>query len=279
MAGSYPPDGERPELSEVKCGMTLEKFMKIGGLDDISNKIDDSNKTDISQPEGKASTETPQGSSDKDAKDKIEDESSGDRIDLNDYIFGNWETAWKGNNGLCVGRKEEFFMIVKESYSDAVDGAEKNQEKNFAEKDGMLDDVKKAVAFQAMVGFSYGLFYKLEFFDLTVSLTIFWAIAALQGIGLYAKEKHIGVHKYQETWVRHRNSLHKVQMEMVKYTQELAPYDVQDGDERDKTFKIRFLEIMNVNNEKFVDNMENKEISLSDLPDKLNLNTIKDTIT
>lgn len=269
---------------------SINKIKSFICLKKTNDKPDDSSKSEESQPENKESKteeksneKTTKDSSDKNVKTKTEektaDKTSEAKTDLNKRIFGSWEAAWKGNDGTCVGCKEEFWELVKENYEIFADGATRNQKNNFAEKDGILDSVKGVVAFQAVIGVVGGIFYKLEYIDFSIFLTFFLSAAALLSIVLYAKEKHIGVHKYQETWVRHRNSLSKIQMEMVKYSQKLAPYDVQDGDERDMTFKIRFMEIMNENNEKFVDNMENKEISLSDLPDKLNLKAIKDAIT
>ena len=269
---------------------SINKIKSFIYLKKTNDKPDDSSKSEESQPENKESKteeksngKTKKDSSNKNVKTKTEektaDKTSEAKTDLNKYIFGSWEAAWKGNDGTCVGCKEEFWVLVKENYKIFADGATRNQKNNFAEKDGILDSVKGVVAFQAVIGVVGGIFYKLEYIDFSIFLTFFLAAAALLSIVLYAKEKHIGVHKYQETWVRYRNSLSKIQMEMVRYSQELAPYDVQDGDERDMTFKIRFMEIMNENNEKFVDNMENKEMSLSDLPDKLNLKAIKDAIT
>lgn len=95
---------------------------------------------------------------------------------MNKYIFGSWEAAWKGNDGTCVGCKEEFWVLVKENYEIFADGATRNQKNNFAEKDGILDSVKAVVAFQAVIGVVGGIFYKLEYIDFSIFLTFFYLL-------------------------------------------------------------------------------------------------------
>lgn len=55
---------------------------------------------------------------------------------------------------------------------------------------------------------------------------------------------------------------------MVKYCNHLSPYD-KPGDDIDKLFMERIMAVLEINNSKFVANMENKEMQLSDLPGKI----------
>lgn len=83
------------------------------------------------------------------------------------------------------------------------------------------------------------------------------------GMGLYmfAKvvAKWIDIAKYQETWIRHATHVYMIEEQMLLYLLEMAPYDTG---ERRKVFQKKAIEIWNANQEKFIDNMENKEKSL-----------------
>lgn len=59
-----------------------------------------------------------------------------------------------------------------------------------------------------------------------------------------------------------------MQSEMVKYCNHLSPYD-KPGDDTNKMFMERIMSVLEINNSKFVANMENKEMQLSDLPSKI----------
>ena len=163
---------------------SINKIKSFICLKKTNDKSDDSSKSEESQPENKESKteeksngKTKKDSSNKNVKTKTEektaDKTSEAKTDLNKYIFGSWEAAWKGNDGTCVGCKEEFWVLVKENYKIFADGATRNQKNNFAEKDGILDSVKGVVAFQAVIGVVGGIFYKLEYIDFSIFLTFF----------------------------------------------------------------------------------------------------------
>lgn len=71
--------------------------------------------------------------------------------------------------------------------------------------------------------------------------------------------KWIDIKKYQETWARHSLHIHKMDMEMLLFISKMAPYD----DSQNKVlFAERILKIWDMNEDKFVHNMENKEKEL-----------------
>ena len=55
---------------------------------------------------------------------------------------------------------------------------------------------------------------------------------------------------------------------MVKYCNHLSPYD-KPGNDINGLFMERIMAVLEINNSKFVANMENKEMQLSDLPSKI----------
>ena len=104
--------------------------------------------------------------------------------------------------------------------------------------------------------------------DFTSFLPLLAIICILLAAYFYASVKSIEVRKYQETWARHQNAFFLMQSEMVKYCNHLSPYD-KPGDDIDKLFMERIMAVLEINNSKFVANMENKEMQLSDLPGKI----------
>ena len=56
------------------------------------------------------------------------------------------------------------------------------------------------------------------------------------------QKKHIGVHKYQETWVRHRNSLSKIQIFNASTCGDnCAPFILKLAKKKDLTINLRHL--------------------------------------
>lgn len=80
--------------------------------------------------------------------------------------------------------------------------------------------------------------------------------------------KWIDINKYQETWVRHSKTVNRLNSEMLKYVEEIGPYEQPfqwQEDQRRTIFIKSVLKIWNDNSEKFTDNMENKEKELMDV--------------
>lgn len=79
--------------------------------------------------------------------------------------------------------------------------------------------------------------------------------------------KWIDVKKYQETWCRHYFHLYMLRREIFRYIYGLQGYGEESG-KSDKDIKRlfikRFLKIEDVNTEKFVSNMETKEIRIGE---------------
>lgn len=87
------------------------------------------------------------------------------------------------------------------------------------------------------------------------------------------------VDKYQETWARHSHTLYQYQRVMMYYILDLPLKELNSEFEfstlnNDQIFMLIILQIMNGNINKFVNNMETKEETLTATVDKL-LSTLK----
>ena len=192
---------------------------------------------------------------------------------LNKSILNRWISLWDAN-ATNKSYKEDFQEVVEANYYFFKEEAKHNSLINFTEKGKIV----RLVKISAVV---IGLFSLCIFvicmvcivvvkkdIDFTSFLPLLIIICILLAAYLYASVKSIEVGKYQETWARHQNSFFLMQSEMVKYCNHLSPYDKQ-GDDIDKLFMERIMAVLEINNSKFVANMVNKEMQLSDLPGKI----------
>lgn len=74
--------------------------------------------------------------------------------------------------------------------------------------------------------------------------------------------KWLDIKKYQETWSRHSWDVHMMEAEMLKFISYIEPYDNVN---RKRIFVERIIKIWDENQNKFVNNMENKEKELMDI--------------
>ena len=77
------------------------------------------------------------------------------------------------------------------------------------------------------------------------------------------------IKKYQETWARHYFHHHLLNHEIIQYVYELGDYSNKNDFDSKYIFINKFLAIENLNMEKFVANLENKEIRIGDWPELL----------
>lgn len=183
--------------------------------------------------------------------------------DLNKSILQNWKTLWvertNSNNHII-----DFQEVVEANYKLFQAEARYNQSKNFNTKEEIVIRVKIIAIVIGII--CIFVFMKNNF---TSFLPLLVAICVLLAAYLYASVKAIEIKKYQETWARHQNSFFLMQAEMVKYCNRLSPYDKPYKDDINKLFMERIMAVLEINNSKFVANMEDKEMQLSDLPAKI----------
>lgn len=186
-------------------------------------------------------------------------------VSLNKSILNRWIVLW-GANTTNKSYRESFQEVVQANYNFFQEEAKHNSSKNFAEKGKIVRRVKTCALVIGLL--SLGIFVFKKDINFTSFLPLLVIICVLSAAYLYASVKRIEVRKYQETWARHQNSFFLMQSEMVKYCNHLSPYD-KPGDDINKMFMERIMAVLEINNSKFVANMENKEMQLSDLPSKI----------
>ena len=86
---------------------------------------------------------------------------------------------------------------------------------------------------------------------------------------IYIVSKWMDIKKYQETWARHYFHHHLLNHEIIQYVYELGDYSNKNDFDSKYIFINKFLAIENLNMEKFVANLENKEIRIGDWPELL----------
>lgn len=156
--------------------------------------------------------------------------------------------------------------MVEANYKFFQEAAKHNSSKNFSEKGKIVKRVKISALLMGLL--SLYIFVCKKDIDFTSFLPLLAIICILLAAYLYASVKSIEVRKYQETWARHQNAFFLMQSEMVKYCNHLSPYD-KPGNDINELFMERIMAVLEINNSKFVANMENKEMQLSDLPGKI----------
>ena len=184
---------------------------------------------------------------------------------LNKSILNRWIALW-GANATNKSYKENFQEVVEANYKFFQEAAKHNSSKNFSEKGKIVKRVKISALLMGLL--SLYIFVCKKDIDFTSFLPLLAIICILLAAYLYASVKSIEVRKYQETWARHQNSFFLMQSEMVKYCNHLSPYD-KPGNDINELFMERIMAVLEINNSKFVANMENKEMQLSDLPGKI----------
>ena len=206
---------------------------------------------------------------DEEIKDPLE-ESKNRIATLNKSILSRWIVLW-GANATNKSYKESFQEVVEANYKFFQEAAKHNSSKNFAEKEKIVRRVKISalvIGLLSLCIFVICMVVSKKDIDFTSFLPLLAIICILLAAYFYASVKSIEVRKYQETWARHQNAFFLMQSEMVKYCNHLSPYD-KPGNDINELFMERIMAVLEINNSKFVANMENKEMQLSDLPAKI----------
>lgn len=189
-------------------------------------------------------------------------------------ILQNWEDRWGGKEEK---KNDGFKEIVKSNYLLLQKKTEKNRDANFDAKEKILKRMHLKIFW---TGVLVMVVYLLQIvlsscpavnlkIDFSIFATVLVFLTALIGVDCYTSIKQIEVRKYQETWARQSYTLHQMQTEMVKYCEMLPPYNVSDSQAAKEQFMLNILDILDKNHKKFVDNLENKEAKLDDLPGKM----------
>lgn len=254
-----------------------------------SNELADISKC-AANGTGSPNEVTPKATQKKDTsfKDRIK---KGKSSKLERKILNRWKEEWGAEDKTAETEEEKMTWedLVISNYELFYEKAKKNRDMNFCLKRIVIIATVSVIVLIAAFGILLFLLThattasnsSLQIWGFSVALPINMSITqsisilafagVLAAAAMYTIIKVVEIKKYQETWARHRDALYKIQEEMVRYSENLSPYDgANDNELKKKLFKHRFLGILSDNNKKFVDNMENKEASLSDLPAQLN---------
>lgn len=200
-------------------------------------------------------------------KNEYEDECN---TEMTRGLYSKWSDKWKTTRGA------HSFLSFTESYAQsykiAFVGSRRNQAHNFWRKAIFVRWLQVFCLLQGIL-FIYAisayiycnLLHKwADAFDPAIiagfeaCLVVFGLIAAV------ASTKWIDVKKYQETWARHQYTLSMMDMEMMKYLDNLAPYDRGKTEKRNREFAQQIFRIQELNIEKFAKNLEEHEKGLLD---------------
>ena len=161
-----------------------------------------------------------------------------------------------------------FLKLYKEIYESCSYKASKNKNRNHFFK-LIFVIVLAGFYFRAII--TYRDIY-LEKENLCTNIVSSGAMFLFVVWGASIINKWIDIKKYQETWVRHSNHFFMLKREMIKFIEEMEPYEVyppQTDEQMAKKFIENILKIGETNQKRFSDNMNNKEKELMDVFDKI----------
>lgn len=177
-------------------------------------------------------------------------------------LIDEWSKVWNQNALVdCEGNiNNYFFHTFINGYREIEEKKDKNKNLNIAWKFAFI-----------LTMLAYGIFIcyyiKKNISKISImSWTIFALVLFVLILLCSAISKWIDVKKYQETWVRHSNHLHLLDNEMLLFLYGMEPYN---GNRNEEVFMKRIMNIEDKNQQKFSDNMENKEKEMMDIFDKL----------
>lgn len=187
------------------------------------------------------------------AKDK-KDKMSNAQLEL----YQEWKRRWPNDRVDCtIKRHRTFFELFTSSYELTDKKRQSNRKGNFFWKGAFLVTVIIILA----------AFLRLMITQKDDSIYIilldrgaFFIVLTLAA-GVVAK--WLDIKRYQETWARHSQMLHKMNTEMLCYVENLPPY--QNSKDAEVLFITRISSIWDDNQMKFTKNMEGKEMALMDL--------------
>lgn len=171
-----------------------------------------------------------------------------------------WEEKWKQN---ATPKENIFGKFVREIYDVASAGYKRNKKRNFIVKFAFIVIMLFGVIGVA-VFFIWSSLRMKNTVDVLAESSFFLVVLVL---ALLIISKWLDIKKYQETWIRHQYHVYLLRREMIIYIYEIGEYDEKERKNRERINEIfirRIIEIEDKNEEKFVSNMENKEVHIID---------------
>lgn len=190
-----------------------------------------------------------------------------DKYNRGILTINDWSEKWSKSCSY-----QYFADNFKKSYRFAYMKSEKNRYLNFKYKNQFM----KWIMFILITHISFAMLVVTNYYswyiclimglvddiplDFSIVATIEVVLLVISAIGSIAIVKRQDIRKYQETWARHKRTLMLVDIEMLKYIDEISPYY------NCYTPKALFMEkvtsLQEANIEKFAENLETKEKDL-----------------
>ena len=182
-------------------------------------------------------------------------------------ILNAWESEWNKNApiGQKSVEKDLFYNLFRYTYDEAVRKKDFNRERNFTCKLGFVIVIAGWI-FCCFLYFMCKVLSGCYMGDTLKELISTGVFLILLMLICGAISKWVDVKKYQETWSRHSRHIHLLEKEMLLFIYQLKPYDTF---RREETFVLRVMEIWDGNQNRFCENMENKEKELMDVFDRV----------
>lgn len=188
---------------------------------------------------------------------------------LDDPVFAKWKACWDSRLNKVDERQKymEFSCFLERRWIWLDKKIKRNKKRNFCFK-GMY------ILSFVILGLLYLFFFlspasKIPSEEGVISrIGENWAVFLTFPVFSIAIAKWIDIKKYQETWVRHYMQKALLEDEMYKYIYSMEPYDKNSAE---MTFIEHCLDIKRANDVKFIENMEQKEQSITDLLNYINV--------
>lgn len=151
-----------------------------------------------------------------------------------------WSQKWLQTASQCPSSENIFFYrYFLALYSTIRAKADDYQQKNFKKKGRFIFVAGSLCCLNALMVFIY-LFvcYRSSAYHLDGTFLLAAEVAFLlfSLLMLFPITKSIDIHKYQETWARHRLQAERIEIEMMKFISELPPYDKEQPANNCKQF-------------------------------------------
>lgn len=171
-----------------------------------------------------------------------------------------WRALWLQNDKYLAFQK-----IFENNYEYAKEKRIKNKKRNFMVKQAYLILVIVGLLLSIHIGCK--MYRHLEG-ELSGALLIGGVCIIVTLISASCISRILCTYKYQETWARHSKQQYLMDREILLFIEEISPYN--NGDKK-KIFIRRSLQIWDKNIDKFINNMENKEVKTINEQDVLDM--------
>lgn len=173
-----------------------------------------------------------------------------------------WKKKWLSQQSPF---DDSFIPIFINTYVEINEKCESNKTRNFNTKKKYLLIAPLFLIALIILCVLYRMKIESERFIIMDVALVFITFAII----IYLVSKWMDIKKYQETWARHYFHHHLLNYEIIQYVYELGDYNNKNDFDSKCIFINKFLAIENLNMEKFVANLENKEIRIGDWPELL----------